>query len=121
MNKIDIELVKKRNAELECLGIPPKIYYVACILMDKHVKAVLKDGILYKFVNEERGKIKSPDKRFNDEKCLKLLMDVLSINENDALNILCEWKREKKINLAMYKNMKKYWKYIFLPRSLNEN
>lgn len=119
MNNLDVELVKKRNAELECLGIPPKLYYVACNLLDKHVKSVLKDGILYKFINEERLKTSSPDKRFNDEKCLELLEHVLSINKDDAMNILLEYKREKKINLAMYKNMKKYWKYIFLSKTLD--
>jgi len=136
------EIIKKRRVELICLGIHPKLFYLACKLLDRHITTVYKDGILYQFINEDypelklRNKqqenewdeiddffgfnIKINDKRFSFDKAVTLLQVSFGVNKILATNIVTEWRRDKIINAEMYKKLNKYWRYISIPYNTEE-
>lgn len=118
------ELVRFKHAELTCLGIAPPLYYNACKLLDRHITVVIKDGIIYQFVNEKNSELLSDnfdkkDKRFQYEDAVNLIGDVFSLDVMTCHNIVKEWRRDKMINSKMYEQVSKYWKYISLPEKLD--
>lgn len=119
MLDIQAELVKFKNAELTCLGISPPLYYSAVKLLGRHIIVVFKNDILYQFINESNPqlhpKITPHDKRVTYEDSINLLTDAFGISQTLAAIIVAEWKRSKRIESGMYKNLSKYWKYISLP------
>lgn len=131
MYNLEKELVKFKHAELNCLGIAPKLYYSAAKLLDRHIITVLKDNILYQFVNETNPELiydsipknewsNSTDKRYSYQKAIMLIEETFGINEILAGKIVNEWRRNKIIMHNMYAKPSKYWRYISLPNETED-
>jgi len=125
--EITKELVKKRHAELICLGIVPKLFYASCKLLDRHITTVYKDGILYQFVNNNNKELAyedkrrdSTDRRFPFTDAVYLIEETFGIESLTASNIVKEWRRDKMINAKMYERVSEYWRYISLPYDVDE-
>ena len=136
MNSITEELVKYKHAELCSLGIVPKLYYHACKLLKRHITTVIKDGILYQFINESNPELVTDkkqleqnrwvgggsdvDKRYSVKEAIELIEQTFGLNNQESTNIVNEWRRGVMVSDGMYKKVSKYWRYISLPETLDE-
>lgn len=108
-------LIDKRLAELNCLGIEPKLYYNVCKLLDRHVCTVIKDGRFYTFPNKDNNLTLTNEKYVKAEDIHMLISTVYGLNNHMIHMILMEWQREKIIYNNMSQSVVKYWDYLSLP------
>ena len=122
MDKLTKELVIKKHAELSCLGIAPRLYYIVSKYLDRHVTTVVKDNKFYTFKNKEYENLEILETGEEDyityDKLLDDIAESFSLEKEIALKILSEWRRDKIIYKEMTKNVSKYWKYLSLPERI---
>ena len=116
------ELVLKRQAELSCLGIAPRLYYMVTKYLDRHVTTVVKDEKFYTFKNSDFNNLilngSSSSNYIDKDDLMYDIVKTFSIDGKLANKILNEWKRDKIIYKEMTKNVGKYWKYLSLPENI---
>lgn len=119
-----ILLIKKRYSELECLGIPAKLYYNAVKLIERHVYVVIKQSKIYIFKKDDYklhdGQNGSHTKYFSTDDILLLLNDSFGLEKTLGYTVYSEWLREKIINCKMSENSTKYWDFLCLPTEYTE-
>jgi len=110
-------LIKKRNIELECLGISPKLYYLVCKFIDRHVRVTIKDNSVFVF----RQNIDNNKEKYITAKVISDdIKEAFGVNSSEALLIVNEWLRDSVINLRMSADVTKNWEFISLPKEYIE-
>jgi hypothetical protein len=117
-----ILLVKKRHAELECLGIPAQLYYKAVKLIDRHAYIVVKANTVYIFKKPEFDlhDTKSKSKYYDSDKIVQILTETFGVDKTVGFTIYSEWLREKVIYTKMTQDSTKYWDFLCLPTTYSE-
>jgi len=122
MNKDEINaIIKKRNIDLEMLGVAPQLYYTACKYIDRVAKVVVKEGDVYVFsVNGAVKKNTHKNAYITSKQISDNISKVLGINNQLSSLIINEWLRDRVIEYNMGKDINRFWGYLATPSEVVE-
>ena len=98
-------LIKKRYAELECIGIDPVLYFNVVKYLNRCLSFSVKDGI---------EQIYQKSKHMYIEDIGTLIMDIFGVDDEYTSLIIVEWKRDRLIYHNMMEKQTKYYDYLTL-------
>ena len=120
MNKECIKILqKKRNLELECLGIEPVLYGNVCRFINRTAQVVIKDGAIKILdTNPEREAMR---RKFVSINGLSTEIEkTYGIKRRLTQLMINEWLRESVILVNMGKDISNNWEFITFENNFKE-
>ena len=114
-------LVERRNAELECLGIPPTLYHVIKNYLNKafkpHQSKINTEVTLLRHHFDQKILLTLDDcfKEFYKTDHIKNMCGMFNITPGLKEKIIYEWSRDIRVAQGMIKNTSKYYKFMTIP------
>jgi len=102
-------LVERRNAELECLGIPPTLYHVIKKYLNKALNRYTSK------LNYINTRFEVIIKEFYEKEPIKNMCGMFNITHELKEKIIYEWYRDILVAQGMIKNASKYYKFMTIP------
>jgi hypothetical protein len=97
---------KKRNVELECLGVDPSTYFLAVKKLNKDYRFIFKSDEVRVYIFGKDDRPVSP------LQIAKLIVELFSVDIKVADRIYSEWARDRVIYHNMIDNQGKYFDWL---------